>query len=56
MIEAYCVKCRTKTEMKNGVEVKMKNGRPAMKGTCAKCKGGLYKILPTAKATWTEAK
>jgi hypothetical protein len=27
--------------------VTMKNGRPAMKGTCSKCGTGMYKILPT---------
>ena len=49
MIESYCVKCRKKTEMKDGVEVQMKNGRPAMKGVCSKCGTGVYKILPTTK-------
>ena len=42
---AYCVKCRQKTAMKNAVEVKMKNGRPAMKGVCSVCGTGVYKIL-----------
>ena len=32
MTEAYCVKCKKKTEMKNAQEVTMKNGRTAMKG------------------------
>lgn len=41
----YCVKCRTKTEMVDAVKVTMKNGRPAMKGKCAKCGTGMYKIL-----------
>ena len=41
----YCVKCRAKTEMKDAVRVTMKNGRPAMKGKCAKCGTGMYKIL-----------
>jgi hypothetical protein len=42
---AYCVKCREKTQMKDTQEVKMKNGRPALKGACSKCGTGVYKIL-----------
>ncbi|MCJ7580403.1 DUF5679 domain-containing protein [Acidobacteriota bacterium] len=44
---AYCVKCKAKSEMKDTQRITMKNGRPAMKGTCAKCGTGMYKILPT---------
>ena len=44
---AYCVKCHAKTEMVDAERVTMKNGRPAMKGKCAKCGTGMYKILPT---------
>jgi hypothetical protein len=44
---AYCVKCKAKTEMKDAQKVTMKNGRPAMKGTCTKCGTGMYKILPS---------
>jgi len=43
--KAYCVKCKAKAEMKNAKQVKMKNGRPAMKGVCAKCGTGMYKII-----------
>ena len=43
---AYCVKCKAKVEMQGAQKVTMKNGRPAMKGTCAKCCTGVYKILP----------
>lgn len=45
-MEGYCVKCRAKQEMAQAQEVKMKNGRPAMKGKCPKCSTGMYKILP----------
>lgn len=37
MAEAYCVKCKKKTEIKDPQEVTMKNGRHAIKGTCAVC-------------------
>ncbi|MEM0029552.1 MAG: DUF5679 domain-containing protein [Candidatus Nitrosocaldus sp.] len=44
MAEAYCVKCRKKVEMKNPTQVTMKNGRPAVKGTCPICGTTLYRI------------
>ena len=53
MAEAYCVKCKAKREMSNGVEVSMngKGGtkRRAMKGKCPKCGTTMFKILPSAK-------
>ena len=44
-MDAYCVKCKTKRDMKDAKEVKMKNGRRAMKGKCPTCGTGLYRIL-----------
>ena len=44
-MDAYCVKCKAKKEMKDAQKVKMKNGRPAMKGKCPDCGTGLYRIL-----------
>jgi len=44
-MEAYCVKCKAMTPMQDGQQVKMKNGRNAMKGKCPKCGTGLYRIL-----------
>ena len=44
-MEAYCVKCKSKREMKDAKEVKMKNGRKAMKGRCPTCGTGLYRIM-----------
>jgi len=46
---AYCVKCKAKKEIKDGEKVTMKNGRPALKGTCSDCGTGMYKILPVKK-------
>lgn len=43
---AYCVKCKAKSEIKNAQKVTMKNGRPAMKGVCANCGTGVYRIMP----------
>jgi len=45
----YCVKCREKREFKNAKKEKMKNGRPALKGTCSKCGTVMYKILSAKK-------
>ena len=48
-MEAYCVKCRAKREMEDGVEVEMKGKgttkRRAMKGKCPECGTGMYRIL-----------
>ena len=43
-VEAYCVKCKEKREMKDPEEVKMKNGKPATKGTCPKCGTKMFRI------------
>ena len=44
MVEAYCVKCKAKREMKNDKKVKMKNGKPATKGECRKCGTAMFRI------------
>ncbi len=44
LMEAYCVKCRVKREMKDPTPVTMKNGKPATKGNCPVCGVGMYKI------------
>ncbi len=44
--EGYCVKCKAKRMMTNVKQVKMANGRPALKGTCPVCGTGMFKILP----------
>jgi len=43
-MEAYCMKCKKKREMKGAKEVTMKNGRPAMSGTCPVCGTHMFKI------------
>lgn len=44
MTEAYCVKCRAKRTMNNPTKITMKNGKPAVKGTCPKCGTGMFRI------------
>ena len=45
MAEGYCVKCKAKKEIANGVEEVMKNGRKAIKGKCPTCGTVMFKIL-----------
>ena len=43
-MEAYCVKCRAKKEMKGAKSIVMKNKRPATSGTCPTCGTKMFKI------------
>jgi len=43
-MQAYCLKCRAKVEMKNAQKVTLKNGRPATKGVCPKCGTKIFRI------------
>ncbi|MDD5679670.1 MAG: DUF5679 domain-containing protein [Candidatus Omnitrophica bacterium] len=43
--KGYCVKCKSKKDMKDTKKVTMKNGRSALKGSCTDCGTGMYKIL-----------
>jgi len=44
LMEGYCVKCKAKRDIKNPVEIILKNGKKASKGTCPKCNTGMYRI------------
>jgi uncharacterized Zn finger protein (UPF0148 family) len=61
MSEGYCVKCKAKKEIIDGVEETMKNGRKAIKGKCPTCGTVMFKILggkaspPAAAASATPA-
>lgn len=70
-MEAYCLKCREKREMKDEHPITMKNGKPATQGICPTCGTKMFKIgggavkaaaattsataAPAAKATATKA-
>ena len=43
-VQAYCVKDKTKVEIKDPVAVTMSNGKPATKGQCPTCGGNVYRI------------
>ena len=45
MPEGYCVKCKSRKEIAEGVEEVMKNGRKAIKGKCPTCGTVMFKIL-----------
>ncbi|HLA47457.1 MAG TPA: DUF5679 domain-containing protein [Thermoplasmata archaeon] len=44
MVQAYCVKCRAKRDMKDAKRVTLKNGKPAMRGKCPVCGTTLFRI------------
>ena len=43
-VEIYCLTCRAKTPSRDVESVIMKNGRTALKGVCAECGTGKYRI------------
>ncbi len=47
-MQAYCVKCRAKKEMKDAKSITksitMKNGRPATQGICPTCGTKMFRI------------
>ncbi len=44
MTTGYCMKCKTKREIKDPQETVLKNGRPAVKGTCPTCGTKMFRI------------
>ena len=42
--EAYCVKDKKKVEVQNAQKITMKNGKPAIQGTCPICGGKVFRI------------
>jgi 2-keto-3-deoxy-L-rhamnonate aldolase RhmA len=42
--QAYCVKCKSKRDMKNEKQVTMKNGRKAVSGICTVCGTKMFRI------------
>ena len=54
-MNAYCVKCREKVEVKDPKDVTMKNGRPAITGTCIKCGTKVFSIKSTKNKWFQQA-
>ena len=44
LMQAYCVKCRAKKEMKDAKSITMKNGKPATQGICPTCGTKMFRI------------
>ena len=44
LMQAYCVKCRAKREMKYAKAITMKNGKPATQGVCPVCGTKMFRI------------
>ena len=53
-MQAYCMKCKLNTDMKNPVEVTMKNGKPATSGTCSICDTKTFKIGTAKPKSWVQ--
>ncbi len=43
-MEAYCVKCKAKREMRDAKTITMKNGKPATEGFCPACSTKMFRI------------
>lgn len=43
-MQAYCMKCRAKREIRNAKAITMKNGRPATQGECPVCGTKVFRI------------
>ena len=43
-MDAYCLKCRSKKEIKDAEYVTLKNGRPATRGKCSACAATVFRI------------
>jgi hypothetical protein len=43
--EGYCFRCKTRKNIKNATESRMKNGKPVVTGICNTCGTKIFKIL-----------
>ncbi len=46
----YCMRCKERRDMRAFESTTMKNGRPAVRGKCAICGAGMFKIVSAAEA------
>ena len=44
LMQAYCMKCRAKREMKDTKSIIMKNKKPATQGVCPVCGTKMFRI------------
>lgn len=43
-MKTYCFKCRRITEMKDAVQVTLRNGQPMLRGVCSVCGFKVLKV------------
>ena len=43
-MQAYCMKCRKKVDIKDAKVVTLKNKRPATQGSCPSCSTKVFRI------------
>ena len=55
-MQAYCVKCRTKREIKDPEQITMKNGRPATRGVCPICGAKIFRIRKVVESEFPPIK
>jgi predicted GH43/DUF377 family glycosyl hydrolase len=48
-VKGYCLKCRSKREMRNARAITMKNGKPATQGICSVCGSKMFRIMKARK-------
>ncbi len=46
-MQAYCMKCRAKRDIKDPKAITFKNGRPATQGVCPVCGTKVFRIGKT---------
>lgn len=44
MVDGHCMKCKEKREIKDAEQIKMANGRDAVRGLCSDCGTKMFKI------------
>ncbi|MBU0757051.1 MAG: hypothetical protein KKF44_03220 [Nanoarchaeota archaeon] len=44
MVQGYCMKCKTKRDIKGAHADHMANGRDCVKGVCPECSTNMFKI------------
>jgi len=54
MAQAYCVKCKSKVEIKSPKQIIMKNKRPATQGMCPKCGTKVFRCEASGKVGQVE--
>ncbi|MCZ6614629.1 MAG: DUF5679 domain-containing protein [Chloroflexi bacterium] len=43
-MDAYCLKCKTKREIRQPVQVALDNGKPSTRGTCSVCGTKVFRL------------